>query len=82
MALAHNFHRTPAAIDSMSDNSWSILPKWPENAQIKEYVGGCHCKKIRFKLSHPPFEHGEMKVVSCNCSICNQHGLCHMYVLS
>ncbi|EKM53470.1 uncharacterized protein PHACADRAFT_259879 [Phanerochaete carnosa HHB-10118-sp] len=54
---------------------------WARRIDIKEYTGGCHCKKYRFDFSHPAFENGETKVMSCNCSICNQHGLLNMYVL-
>ena len=50
--------------------------------ELKDYTGGCHCRKFLFNFSHPVFENGETKVMSCNCSICNQHGLLHMYALS
>ena len=49
-------------------------PKWPENATLKEYVGGCHCSKFRYKFTHPVFDGGEWKVVRCNCSLCQQSG--------
>ncbi|KIP11272.1 hypothetical protein PHLGIDRAFT_140355 [Phlebiopsis gigantea 11061_1 CR5-6] len=52
---------------------------WPKDVEIKEYKGGCHCARFRFKFSHPAFENGEVKVMSCNCSICTQHGLLHIY---
>ncbi|KIP11271.1 hypothetical protein PHLGIDRAFT_18032 [Phlebiopsis gigantea 11061_1 CR5-6] len=64
----------------VSSDSWTGPPKWPEDAEIKEYAGGCHCKKFRFKFTHPIFENGGMKVTTCNCSICNQHGLYNIYV--
>lgn len=63
-----------------SSDSWTGPPKWPEDAEIKGYAGGCHCKKFRFKFTHPIFENGGMKVTTCNCSICNQHGLYNMSV--
>ncbi|GJE91496.1 GFA domain-containing protein [Phanerochaete sordida] len=53
---------------------------WPEGTELKEYSGGCHCSKFRFHFTHPPFENGEAKVMSCNCTICSQHGLLHIYV--
>jgi hypothetical protein len=39
-------------------------------SESKEYVGGCHCGKVRYRvttdLSKP--------VVACNCSICSRTG--------
>lgn len=36
---------------------------------IKTYIGGCHCKKVRYEVA---LELGS--VVSCNCSICSKRG--------
>ena len=57
------------------------LPVWPENAALKEYTGGCHCKRFRYKFLHPPFEDGQFDVVSCNCSYCKAHGKLNVSVL-
>ncbi len=39
-------------------------------SEAKEYVGGCHCGAVRYRvqadLSQP--------VISCNCSICGRSG--------
>lgn len=39
-------------------------------AEVKTYKGGCHCGKVRFEAKSDL-----TKVVSCNCSICQKHGL-------
>ena len=59
--------------------------EWPRNAVIKEYTGGCHCKKFRFKFTHPQFDEGgskDMPIMHCNCSICNKLGLLNTLVLA
>lgn len=40
----------------------------------KEYVGGCHCKRFRYKFRHEAFDHGESLIDTCTCSICMQKG--------
>lgn len=45
------------------------------DATLKEYIGGCHCERFRYKFIHPEFEAGQFEVVSCNCSICAMKGL-------
>ncbi|KAF7336922.1 GFA domain-containing protein [Mycena venus] len=51
---------------------------WPEDAEIKVYTGGCHCKKIRYEFEHPDIY--TMPVVDCNCSICEAKGYLMVYV--
>ncbi|KAJ6536994.1 Mss4-like protein [Mycena capillaripes] len=50
---------------------------WPEDAEIKAYTGGCHCKKIRYEFEHPDIY--KMPVVNCNCSICEDRGYLTLY---
>ena len=37
---------------------------------LTTYTGGCHCERIRFKVSSPE----TLKVSQCNCSICSKSG--------
>ena len=46
----------------------------------KEYIGGCHCQKFRYKFTHEPFDHGEREVETCSCSICVHKGAVWAYV--
>lgn len=57
-----------------------VVPAWPDppNGVLKEYDGGCHCKRFRYRFTHPVFEKGEFDVVSCNCSICSVKGMLSM----
>lgn len=42
---------------------------------MKIHTGGCHCGRIRFRVS------GEVERVSdCNCSICTKKGILHWIV--
>ncbi|KAJ6508981.1 glutathione-dependent formaldehyde-activating GFA [Mycena sanguinolenta] len=50
----------------------SLPIPWPENAELKVYTGGCHCKKIRYEFEHPDIY--SMPVMNCNCSICEDRG--------
>lgn len=50
---------------------------WPEDAEIKVYTGGCHCKKIRYEFEHPDMY--SMPVMNCNCSICEDRGYLNVY---
>ncbi|KAJ7320980.1 glutathione-dependent formaldehyde-activating GFA [Mycena albidolilacea] len=50
---------------------------WPENAEIKVHMGGCHCKKVRHEFEHPDIY--AMPVMNCNCSICEDRGYLCVY---
>ena len=65
---------TTVPSSSTADTLASVIPRWPENAELRAYTGGCHCKKFRYRFSHPPFEDGQYDVVMCNCSICVARG--------
>jgi hypothetical protein len=39
-------------------------------AEMKKYVGGCHCGKVRYAVTMAPVK-GAM---ACNCSICSKRG--------
>ena len=42
---------------------------------IKTYAGGCHCRRVRFRVT------GDLsRVTVCNCSMCTMKGLLHMIV--
>lgn len=51
-------------------------------AAEKEYVGGCHCGKFRFKFTNAPFEDGAGNVDRCTCGFCTQKGALWLYVSS
>ncbi|KAJ7288538.1 glutathione-dependent formaldehyde-activating GFA [Mycena rebaudengoi] len=51
---------------------------WPENAELKLYTGGCHCKKVRFEFEHPDIY--TMPTINCNCSICEERGYLNVSV--
>lgn len=53
-------------------------PAKPSSPEDKEYVGGCHCKKFRFKFYWRPFDDGSHEVGACNCSICTVKGLLYV----
>ncbi|KAJ7696018.1 Mss4-like protein [Mycena rosella] len=55
----------------------SLPVPWPENAEIKVYTGGCHCKAIRYEFSHPDIY--SMPVVNCNCTICENRGYLNVF---
>ncbi|MCF6263526.1 MAG: GFA family protein [Xanthomonadales bacterium] len=44
--------------------------------KIIQHSGGCHCGKIRFKVTAA----AAIKAVKCNCSICSQSGFLHLIV--
>lgn len=52
--------------------------EWAKDVARKDYVGGCHCGRFRYQITHPVFDHGEWKVVSCNCSLCLANGRLNM----
>ena len=42
---------------------------------MNEYVGGCHCGKVRFRVR------AELSgLTECNCSICSKKGFVHWIV--
>ncbi|HEY4188741.1 MAG TPA: GFA family protein [Polyangia bacterium] len=42
----------------------------------RTYEGGCHCGRVRFRVS------GDLaNVVDCNCSICTMKGFLHLIVV-
>ncbi|TDL18605.1 hypothetical protein BD410DRAFT_753139 [Rickenella mellea] len=45
---------------------------------VKEYKGGCHCKKFQFEFTHEALD--TSPVISCNCTICNQRGYLLIFV--
>ncbi|KAJ6557329.1 glutathione-dependent formaldehyde-activating GFA [Mycena vulgaris] len=59
-----------------SDTSSLPVP-WPENAEVKVYTGGCHCKKVRYEFEHPDIY--TMPIVNCNCSICENRGYLNVF---
>jgi hypothetical protein len=41
----------------------------------KEYEGGCHCGRVRFRVT------GDLdRTTECNCSICKKKGMLHLIV--
>ncbi len=40
------------------------------------YTGGCHCGRVRFRLTAPE----RLEVSECNCSICRMVGYLHLIV--
>ncbi|EKM55088.1 uncharacterized protein PHACADRAFT_255459 [Phanerochaete carnosa HHB-10118-sp] len=50
----------------------------PSSPDDKEYVGGCHCKKFRYKFYWRSFDDGTHAVSDCNCSICVMKGLLYV----
>ena len=38
--------------------------------------GGCHCGKVRFRVTAPEY----LEIFDCNCSICAQVGFLHLIV--
>ena len=42
---------------------------------LETYEGGCHCGRVRFRVS------GDLaQVVECNCSMCTKKGILHLMV--
>lgn len=52
---------------------------WPKSAEIKKYVGGCHCGKFRYETEFPSLERAP--VIKCDCTSCSQKGSMVMYVV-
>ena len=44
-------------------------------SEMKTYEGGCHCGRVRFRVT-TAFTH----VSECNCSICTKKGILHLVV--
>ena len=40
------------------------------------FRGGCHCERVRFKVTAP----ARAQVSDCNCSICSKAGFLHLIV--
>jgi hypothetical protein len=38
--------------------------------------GGCHCGRVRFEVDAP----AQLRVIDCNCSMCNKSGYLHLIV--
>lgn len=41
-----------------------------------EHTGGCHCGRVRFRITAP----ADVTVLDCNCSICTMLGYLHLIV--
>ena len=41
-----------------------------------QHKGGCHCGRVRFRVSAP----ADVTVLDCNCSICRMLGYLHLIV--
>jgi hypothetical protein len=44
---------------------------------LKTYEGGCHCRRVRFRIT---VDLEESSVGECNCSICTKKGILHIPV--
>jgi len=42
------------------------------HSDLKVYSGNCHCGKVRYSVKTKPLT--EVKVMSCNCSLCSRNG--------
>jgi hypothetical protein len=40
------------------------------------HSGGCHCGRVRFEVVAP----ARVRVIDCNCSMCNKSGYLHLIV--
>ena len=43
---------------------------------MKEYIGSCHCEKIKFKF----IADDSVEIWKCNCSICNSYDYQHLFI--
>ena len=43
---------------------------------MAQHKGGCHCGKVRFRISAP----ADLTVLECDCSICRMLGYLHLIV--
>ena len=44
--------------------------------QLVQHKGGCHCRRVRFRVSAP----AHLTVLDCNCSICRMVPYLHLIV--
>jgi hypothetical protein len=52
-----------------------VEPRFQREPMLKTYEGGCHCGRVRFRVS------GDLaRVVECNCSLCGMKGFLHLIV--
>jgi hypothetical protein len=52
-----------------------VEPHFQSEPMLKTYEGGCHCGRVRFRVS------GDFaRVVECNCSLCGMKGFLHLIV--
>jgi hypothetical protein len=42
------------------------------------FEGGCHCKRVRFRVRLAPDR--KLEAIDCNCSICRMKGFLHLIV--
>jgi hypothetical protein len=53
----------------------SFQPKGKDRPMPKTYEGGCHCGRVRFRVT------AELEgITECNCSICTKKGFLHLIV--
>jgi hypothetical protein len=55
------------------------------DATLYKFEGGCHCRRVRFRVALPPVRRGpngepEFEASECNCSMCRKKGILHMIV--
>jgi hypothetical protein len=43
---------------------------------VVTHRGGCHCGRVRFEVDAP----ARLRVIDCNCSMCNKSGYLHLIV--
>jgi len=43
---------------------------------VVTHSGGCHCGRVRFEVDAP----ARLRVIDCNCSMCNKSGYLHLIV--
>jgi hypothetical protein len=43
---------------------------------VVTHHGGCHCGRVRFEVDAP----ARLRVIDCNCSMCNKSGYLHLIV--
>lgn len=65
---------------SLSSPAMFQGPAKPSSTDEKEYVGGCHCKKFRYKFFWRSFDDGTHEICTCNCSICAIKGLLYAHM--
>ncbi|GJE91495.1 GFA domain-containing protein [Phanerochaete sordida] len=60
------------------DFSFKLPERSPDD---REYTGGCHCKRFRYRFHWRPFHDGTHEISACNCSVCSMKGMAftHMH---